>query len=115
MSDRFRDLIRRRQHVWKARDQALSRLYRNKVNRLSKSLKQNYYDKHINGLNLSNPRNWWKGMKEVLGCHKTSSEPPLFHLANHVCDANFPELDQRINDFFKSVNYHLPALSADND
>ena len=63
VSDRFRDLIRRRQHAWKAGDQALYRLYRNKVNRLGKSLKQKYYDKHINGLKTSNPRNWWKGMK----------------------------------------------------
>ena len=37
VSDRFRDLIRRRQHAWKAGDQALYRLYRNKVNSLSKS------------------------------------------------------------------------------
>ena len=29
VSDRFRDLIRRRQHAWKAGDQALYRLYRN--------------------------------------------------------------------------------------
>ena len=42
VSDRFRDQIRRRQHAWKAGDQAL---YRNKVNRRSKSLKHNYYDK----------------------------------------------------------------------
>ena len=71
VSDRFRDLIRRRQHAWKAGDQALYRLYRNKVNRLGKSLKQKYYDKHINGLKTSNPRNWWKGMKELLGCQQT--------------------------------------------
>ena len=36
VSDRFRDLTRRRQHAWKAGDQALCRLYRIKVNRLSK-------------------------------------------------------------------------------
>ena len=41
VSDRFRDLIRRRQHAWKADDQALYRLYRNEVNRLGKTLKQN--------------------------------------------------------------------------
>ena len=115
VTDRFRDLIRRRQHAWKAGDQALYHLYRNKVNRLSKSLKKNYYDKRINGLKTSNPRNWWKGMKELLGCQQTSSDPPLLHLANQVCDGNLLELSQRINNFFKSVSDHLPALSADND
>ena len=75
VSDRFRDLICRRQHAWKAGDQALYRLYRNKVNRLGKSLKQNTMI-NINGLKTSNPRNWWKGMKELLGCQQTSSDPP---------------------------------------
>ena len=55
--DRFRDLIRKRQHACKAGDQALYRLYKNNVNRLNKSLKQIYYDKHTNGLKLSNPSN----------------------------------------------------------
>ena len=96
-------------------DQALYRLYRNKVNRLGKSLKQKYYDKHINGLKTSNPRNWWKGMKELLGCQQTSSDPPLLHLAKQVCDGNLLELSQRINNLFKSVSDHLPVLSADND
>ena len=50
VSDRPQDLIRRRQHAWKADDQALHCLYRNKVTRLSKSLKQKHYDKRINGL-----------------------------------------------------------------
>ena len=89
-------------------------MYPNNVNHLGKSLKQKYYDKHINGLKTSNPRNWWKGMKELLGCQQTSSEPPLLH-ANQVCDGNLLELSQRINNFFKSVSDHLPALSADND
>ena len=115
VSDRFRYLIRRRQHAWKADDQALYRLYRNKVNRIGKSLKQQYYDKHINGLKTSNLRNWWKCMKELLGCQQTSSDPPLLHLANQVCDGNLLELSQRINNFFKPVSDLLPALSADND
>jgi len=54
-------------------------------------------------------------MKELLGCQQTSSDPPLLHLANQVCDGNLLELSQRINNFFKSVSDHLPALSADND
>ena len=114
VSDSFRDLIRRRQHAWKVGDQALYRLYRNKVNRLGKSLKQKFYDKYINGLKTSNPRNWWKGMKELLGCQQTSSEPPLLH-AYQVCDGNLLELSQRIHNFFKSVSELLPALSAEND
>ena len=100
-------------YAWKAGDQALYLLYRNKVNRLGKSLKQKYYDKHINGLKTSNPRNWWKGMKELLGCQQTSSDPPLLHLANQVCDGNLLEFSQRINNFFKSVSDHLPALQLE--
>ena len=41
VSERSRDIIRRRKHAWKAGDQALYRLYRNKVNHLSKSLRKN--------------------------------------------------------------------------
>ena len=32
-----------------------------------------------------------------------------------VCDSNLLEFGQRINDFFKSVSDHLPAVSADDD
>ena len=38
----------------------------------------------------------------------------MLHLANQVCDGNLLELSQRINNLFKSVSDHLPALSADN-
>ena len=54
-------------------------------------------------------------MKELLECQQTSSYPLLLHLANQVCDGNLLELRHRINNFFKSVSDHLPALSADND
>ena len=54
-------------------------------------------------------------MKEPLECQHTSSDTPLLHLANQVCDGNLLELGQRINNFFKSVSDHLPALSADNE
>ena len=50
-----------------------------------------------------------------MNCLDVNSEPPLLHLANQVCDGNLLELSQRINNFFKSVTDHLPALSADND
>ena len=76
VSDKFRDLIHQLKHSWKAGDQALYRLYRNKVGRLRKSLKQTYYDKHTNGLKLSNPCKWWKGMKELLECQKVSCASP---------------------------------------
>ena len=105
VSDRFRNLIR----------QALYRLYRNKVNRRSKSLIKNYYDKQINGLKYLKPRNWLKGMKELLGCNKISSNTQLLHLANQVCEGDRQDLSQKISDFFKSLSDHLPALSADND
>ena len=37
------------------------------------------------------------------------------NIANQVCDGNLLELSQRINNFFKSVSDHLPAMSANND
>ena len=54
-------------------------------------------------------------MKELLGSQQTSSDPPMLHLANQVCDGNLLELSQRIKKFFKSVSDHLPAMSANND
>ena len=114
VSDRFRDLIRRRQHAWKAGNQAMYPLQ--KQGKPSKQvIEKKYYDKHINGLKTSNPSNWWKGMKELFGCQQNSSDPPLLHLANQLCDGNLLEVSQRINNFLKSVSDHLPALSADND
>ena len=80
----------------------------NKVNCLSKQFKQKYYDKYINGLKTSNPRNWWKGMKELLGCQQTSSDPPLLHLANQVCDGNLLDLGQRIYIYFLNLSDWSP-------
>ena len=90
-------------------------LHRKKVNRLSKSFIKKYYDKQIDGLKYSKPRNWWKGMKELLGCNNISSDTPLLHLPNQVCEGDLKDLSQHKKYFFKSVSDHLPALCADND
>jgi len=53
--------------------------------------------------------------EKLFACQQTSNVPHLLHLANQGCDGNLLELSQRINNLFKSVSAHLPALSADND
>ena len=115
VTDRFRDLIRRRQQAWMSGQRVLYRFYRNKVNRLSKTLTKNYYDDCIAGLHTSKPRNWWKGMKELLGFGKSGDDNALLHLANQVCDGSLQQLAEIINNFFKSVSDPLPPLTPDHD
>ena len=81
VADQFQRLIRCWQNAWKNGQTARYKSYRNRVNRMSKTLQSKYYARKIKGLRVSNPRNWWHNMKMITG-QKTSTCQPLRGLAN---------------------------------
>jgi len=53
---------------------------RNQVQRLTKQLRQKYYEKKVDGLCTCYPRNWWRAVKRITG-DKHKSWQPLVGLA----------------------------------
>ena len=49
------------------------RILRNMVNRESKKLKFEFYQKHILAISESGSRDWWKNMKKIMGLNGNSN------------------------------------------
>ena len=64
------------------------------------------------GLRTSNPRNWWRGIKELTG-QKSRSSQPLSALANQLHDGDMSALASSVNSFFQQVAADLHPLSID--
>ena len=41
--------------------------YRNKVNRVNSKLRRNFFENKVDLLKQSNPKDWWKNMKSLMG------------------------------------------------
>jgi hypothetical protein len=113
VTDYFRLLIRQRQYALKSGNLGRYRELRNKVNRLSKTLEKTFYSKKVEHLRLSNCRDWWKHMKDILGL-KSSSTKPLQSLAMTTSQGDMDNFVDKVNQFFHSVSSHLEPLSSDN-
>ena len=110
VTDQFRRLIRRRQNAFRSGDKARYRRLRNQVQRLTRQLRRKYFVKKVNGLRNSNPRNWWRAVKQVTGLQSKSTEP-LVGLAQRLHDGDMHKLTNQINKFFQQVAADLCPLS----
>ena len=63
----FKEILAKRQRAWKEGKTWLYNIYRNRSNREAKRLKRQYYENNIEQLRKSNPRNWWKATKVIIG------------------------------------------------
>ena len=109
VTDQFRRLIRCRQNALKNSQVARYRLYRNRVQRMSKVLQRKYYARKLKGLRSSNTRNWWRSVKLITG-RKTSITQPMVGLANQLHDGNMQALADNLNRFFQGVAADLSPL-----
>jgi len=75
VTDQFRQLIRCRQFALRSGRSARYKRLRNQAQRLTEQLRQKYYEKKVNGLRTSNPRNWWRAVKQITGFKQKSTEP----------------------------------------
>ena len=63
----------------------------------------------MEGLRVSNPRNWWRSVKLLTGQTVNKSEP-LTGFANQLHDGNIQALADNINRFFQGVAADLSPL-----
>ena len=106
ITDLFRNLIRKRQREY--------RILRNMVNRESKKLKFEFYQKHILAISESGSRDWCKNMKKIMGLNGNSNSD-MEELAKKTTNGDLAELANFMNDFFLSVSDHLPRLDKDDN
>ena len=108
VTDDFRNMIVKRQHALKSGHLALYRWYRNRVNTARKHLQRRYYRDKVSELSASNPRQWWREIKQLTGTNKGRSN--LQGLANIACGGDMQELAQQTNTFFRSVYFDLTPI-----
>ena len=81
VTDQFRRLIRCRQHALMSGQNVRYRAYRNRVQRMSRTLRRKYYARKLEGLRHSDPRTWWRSVKLITG-QSVNTTQPLIGLAN---------------------------------
>ena len=79
-------------------------MYRNKVQRCTRNLRNKYYQRHINNLRNTNPKQWWQNIKKLTG---QTAPNYVIGMANGLCDNNAQELTYNINVFLQSVSDDL--------
>ena len=99
VTDQFRLLIRCHQNALRNGQVARYTVYRNRVQRMSKILSRKYYARKIEGLRSSNPRNWWRSVKLIMG-RKTNTTRPMTSFANQLHDGDMHALADSVNRFF---------------
>ena len=67
--------------------------YRNKVNRMAKSIKTEYYDIQFWEI-------WWREVKELTSSMPSRGVSSLQHMADHVYGGDLSRLAEDINEFF---------------
>ena len=110
VNDFLRELIRRRQYAWAHGNTAEYNKLRNKVQRTTRSLKNQYYNKCVSGLRQNCPRKWWSGIKKITRQHKPSC---LSNIARTKYDGDLNLLANDINSFLYSVSSDLEPLPSD--
>ena len=81
-----------------------------KFNGLQDNSAEKYFAKKVNGLQNSNPRNWWRAVKQVTGFQYKFTEP-LVGLVQRLHDGDMHILTDQINKFFQQVATDLCPLS----
>jgi hypothetical protein len=68
----FKNLIKRRQWALASGNIIAFKFYRNKVNRVRKTLHGNYYTSKVGNLQQLNPKKWWSEVKRLGGMSSSS-------------------------------------------
>jgi len=109
VTEKFCRLIRQRQHAWTTGNMDRYRSLRNRIVRLSRSLRQNYYHKRVQNLRRCNASNWWRETKRLTG---QSNKSDLSGLADSVCDGDVQQLTNIINKSLQQVSADLQPLTT---
>ena len=108
VTDKFRALVKKRQINFLSGNNSMFCFYRNKVNRMRKQLKSQYVARAMGNLKKSNPKNWWKEIKSLMGNSTKCNN--LDSIAQSLYDGDVLSLAENINTHFKNVSSHLSPL-----
>jgi len=109
VTEEFIRLIRQRQHAWTTGNITRFKSLRNRVNRLSHTLRQRFCKRRIQSLRRCNASNWWRETKKLTG---QSSKSDLSGLADMNCEGDIQQLTNIINQSLQSVSADLQPLTA---
>jgi hypothetical protein len=104
----FRHQIRARQYAWSIGDHTSYNKLRNRVNRLTKKLRAQYYNKLVKKLHTQDPRLWWRGVNKLTGRVTRSGLQPLIDSAANSDVQLFADL---VNQTLCEVSQDLKPLS----
>ncbi|XP_068671085.1 uncharacterized protein [Montipora foliosa] len=102
ISVQLKDLIARRQQALASGNRMLYKILRNKVNRERKRCRKTYYANKIGDLHNTNPRDWWREVKQICGTTKTTRRDLTSMLHQDlICEE--PVLADNINRAFVNI------------
>ena len=108
----FTSIVRQRNLAHKTNNHVLYKKLRNKVHRLARNLKKDFYFNQIESFKISNPSKWWKNIKSISGFNCNSHNTDCFnniHFNNEPLNSN-QSLPDILNNFFISCSDNIPAL-----
>ena len=84
----YKTLIARRQVAHVSGNRTLYNQLRNQINRLSESLRSEFYQKSVD--KMCDSKNWWKTVKSLIGLK--SKDPTVENFANNEYDGDTQKL-----------------------
>ena len=82
-----------------------------------KRIKINTTDKiqeKVDKLANSDPKNWWRNIKDIIGTARSDPSKAFLILANETADGDFSLFANKINQFLFSVSADFPPITPDN-
>ena len=107
ITDKFKEIIAKRQKAWFSNNVSDFKHYRNLAHRMAKSLRRNFYQSKIQNLRQSDSKLLWRHTNILTG-QLTSS--PLEAIANELFNGNTTALANGIT--FQSVSSDLSSLKV---
>ena len=115
VTERFKNLIKLRQHAFHHGDMEQYRRYRNDVNCARKSLRSKYFASKVNNLKNTKPSQWWSAVKRIASINPASSSESLLsnlQLGDSFDRLSDAELANAINAVFLEPTKHYQPLYA---
>ena len=109
VTDEFLDVLELRNDHWRRGNRFMFNYYRNKAEKIRRSLKVKFVSENMAKLN--DPSEWWSGIKDIMGIK--NKRDSLQHLVNAEFSDNAERFVNKANKFFVSVAQDIPSLNVD--
>ena len=106
----FKKLVAKRGKAFANGDLPLYRNFRNRTNRVRKSLQRQYFLDKVDKLKNDDPSRWWKNMKTICRFNRHSSNDCFVHILYQSNTVNSSDLPDTINKYLGEVTQNIPVL-----